>query len=276
MGALSLALCASHAPMMLAAPESAPLPQRSSWFGAMAALRDAVRDARVDVAVIVSNEHFTNFFLDAFPAFCVGVGDQHEGPVEPWLGIPTTRVPGAPGLARHLVHDLMASGFDPAVAHRLRLDHGFMTVHHQLDPSGALPLVPVVLNCAIEPMPSLARCHSMGRALGEAIRTYPADLRVALVGAGGLSHSVGTPAVGDIDETFDRWFLGLLAEGRSAELLDMADDELALAGNGAHEIRSWLAVAAAVAPARARVLAYEPIVPWITGMGAVVFEPVDR
>ena len=33
-------------------------------------------------------------------------------------------------------------------------------------------------------------------------------------------------------------------------MLDIPDDELELAGNGAHEIRSWLAVAGAVDPVR--------------------------
>jgi hypothetical protein len=55
-------------------------------------------------------------------------------------------------------------------------------------------------------------------------------------------------------------------------VLDMPDDELELAGNGAHEIRSWLAIAGAVAPAHGQTLAYEPIYPWITGMGVSRFQ----
>lgn len=51
----------------------------------------------------------------------------------------------------------------------------------------------------------------------------------------------------------------------------MDDDEIVIAGNGAHEIRSWLTVAGATAPAAARILAYEPIHEWITGMGVVEF-----
>ncbi|HEX9259971.1 MAG TPA: hypothetical protein VF855_10580 [Acidimicrobiales bacterium] len=272
MADICVSLCASHAPMMVAAPESAPAAPRGAWFEAMAEMRTLVRGSGADVVVVVSNEHFTNFFLDAFPAVCFGVGDDHEGPVEPWLGIPRRSVPGHPALAMHLTRSVMTAGFDPAVAHRLRLDHGFMTVLHQVDPAGALPVVPIIQNCAIDPMPSLARCYALGQALGAAIAAYPDDLHVALVGAGGLSHAVGTPEVGDIDAEFDRWFLSHLERGDVAPVLDLPDDELALAGNGAHEIRSWLTVAGAAAPARARVLAYEPIVPWITGMGAVVFE----
>ncbi len=93
-----------------------------------------------------------------------------------------------------------------------------------------------------------------------------------MVGAGGLSHFIGTPRVGDIVEDFDRWFLQQLESGDLEELLDLPDDEIALAGNGAHEIRSWLATAGAAAPGRARTLAYEPIYEYITGMAVTQFE----
>jgi hypothetical protein len=56
-------------------------------------------------------------------------------------------------------------------------------------------------------------------------------------------------------------------------LLDLPDKEIELAGNGAHEIRSWLVIAGAVAPARGQTLAYEAIYPWITGMGVTRFRP---
>ena len=60
-------------------------------------------------------------------------------------------------------------------------------------------------------------------------------------------------------------------------MLDIPDEELELAGNGAHEIRSWVAVAGAVEPRRPRTLAYEPVYPWITGMAVAEWEMVpDR
>jgi hypothetical protein len=121
-------------------------------------------------------------------------------------------------------------------------------------------------------MMPLRRCYEFGIALGEAIRSFVGLDRVALVGAGGLSHFIGVPRVGDIDEEFDRWFLDLLERGDLDSVLDMPDDELELAGNGAHEIRSWLAIAGAVTPSRAQTLSYEPIYPWITGMGVSRFQ----
>jgi aromatic ring-opening dioxygenase LigB subunit len=120
------------------------------------------------------------------------------------------------------------------------------------------------------------RWYEFGRALGDAVRSYDGLERVAVVGAGGLSHWIGTPRVGDIEEEFDRWFLERLERGEVEELLDLPDDEIELAGNGAHEIRSWLAVAGAAEPGVARTLAYEPVYPWITGMAVTRFDPAGR
>jgi aromatic ring-opening dioxygenase LigB subunit len=140
-----------------------------------------------------------------------------------------------------------------------------------------IPLVPIVQNCAVPPLVPVRRAYEFGRALGEAIRSYTGLQRVALVGAGGLSHWIGNPRVGDIEEDFDRWFLERLERGELDQVLDITDSELELAGNGAHEIRSWLAVAGAVAPIRPRTLAYEPVYPWITGMAVAHWETVpDR
>jgi hypothetical protein len=96
--------------------------------------------------------------------------------------------------------------------------------------------------------------------------------RVALVGGGGLSHFVGEPRVGDIDEEFDRWFLRQLESGNLDELFDLPNDELAQAGNGTGEVRAWVAVAGAARDQKAKTLAYEAIYEWINGMGVVVFE----
>ena len=127
-----------------------------------------------------------------------------------------------------------------------------MTVYYELDHDMKLPLVPIVQNCAVPPLMPVRRAYEFGKALGDAIRSYDGLQRVAVVGAGGLSHWIGKPRVGDIDEDFDRWFLERLERGELDQVLDMPDSEIELAGNGAHEIRSWLAVAGAVAPTPGR------------------------
>ncbi len=65
-----------------------------------------------------------------------------------------------------------------------------------------------------------------------------------------------------------------MATGRADEALKLSDADVEAAGNGAHEIRSWLTVAGAMEGSRARVLAYEPVEAWCTGMGVASYIPV--
>jgi len=271
MAELVAAVAASHAPLITAAPETADTGQRERVYAAMAELRMELELARPDVLVVCSNEHFTNFFLDNFPPFCIGIGRRHVGPAETWLRLPRGALPGHPDLGRWLCERALAEDFDPAFSEELTLDHGIMTVLHFLDPDGRIPVVPIVQNCAVAPMPSLGRCYRLGAAVRRAIEAWPTPARVALIGAGGLSHWVGMPGMGRIDAEFDRWFLDRLAAGRAEEVVALTDAEVARAGNGAHEIRSWLTVAGAVPGKPARVLAYEPITAWVTGMGVITY-----
>jgi hypothetical protein len=267
-----LAYCSSHAPMMSSARESAPEEQRNNFFSALNRLRDEAREQDVQACVFLSNEHYTNFFLENFPQICIGLGEKNWGPTEEWLPIEKVWIPGHAGMATHIARYTLDHGFDPAFSHQLELDHGIMTVYYELDNDMKLPLVPIVQNCAVPPLMPLRRCYEFGKALGEAIRSYPNLDRVALIGAGGISHWIGNPRVGDIDEEFDRWFLDRLEAGELDQVLDMRDDEIELAGNGNHEIRTWVAVAGAMAPVKARKLAYEPVYPWITGMGVAQWD----
>ncbi len=262
---------ASHAPMMTAARDDAPRHQADAFLGALADVSATLRDRGAQAVVICSNEHFTNFFLENFPQTCIGVGERHVGPVEHWLRIDRGWVPGASALGEHIARQVIAQDHEPSFSHDLRLDHGVMTIYHAIDPTMRLPLVPVIQNCAVKPMASLRRCYDFGRALRRAVESFDGLESVAIVGAGGLSHWVGEPRVGDIDEEFDRWFLERLASGELEDVLSLSDEELEQAGNGAHEIRSWLTIAGAAAPATATVRAYEPIAPWITGMGVAQF-----
>lgn len=108
----------------------------------------------------------------------------------------------------------------------MKLDHGFMTVYHELDPQMELPVVPIALNCTTPPLMTLRQSYEFGKSVGAAIRSDDGLERVGLVGAGGLSHFVGEPGIGDIDEDFDRWFLKELErEPLSDDLLDMPNDE---------------------------------------------------
>ena len=76
-----------------------------------------------------------------------------------------------------------------------------------------------------------------------------------------------------ISPDFDRAFLSALGRQELAPYLDLSTLDLQeQAGNGGQEIRSWIIAAAACAEFRPKVLSYEELPEWLTGMGAVLFE----
>ena len=89
-------------------------------------------------------------------------------------------------------------------------------------------------------MPSIRRCLAWGRLLRRAIETYPEPLRVAVLGTGGLSHSIGEATMGWIDEQFDHACIKHFENGEEQALDDFLTRALPQTGNGAHEIRDWV------------------------------------
>jgi hypothetical protein len=272
MAEIVMAYSASHAPMMTADPGSAPKEKADSFFGALEEVRRVAKEKDVQCIVMMSGEHFTNFFLDGLPQIAIGLDDAHLGPPEVWLQVPKKMVPSNPGLAAHITAGLIERGHDPALSYGMKVDHGFMTVYYWLDPDMNLPMVPIVLNCTTPPLKTVRQFYDFGVSLGEAIRSYDGVERVGLVAGGGLSHFVGEPRIGDIDEEFDHWFLDILAGGDLSEILDIPNDELMEAGNGTGEIRAWVALAAAMGSAKGKVLSYQAIYEWINGMGVVLYD----
>ena len=104
--------------------------------------------------------------------------------------------------------------------------------------------------------------------LASAIKAMPGPLRVVILATGGLSHSVGEPEMGRIDETFDREVLQLFADGAHGPLLAMLTNErMAQAGNGAAELRFWLAAHGAARSGSFELIHYEPVAATYTGCG---------
>ncbi len=262
---IAAALAASHAPGITGWPEAAAPPEAERFFKGYGTLKERLRAARPDLLVVITPEHWANFFLDKMPAFCLGTGEEFLGPLEDaaFLRVPKTKVPGAPRQARALF-EAMSQEIDLAFSEELILDHGTMVPLHFLTPQMNLPVIPLIVNCLAHPMPPLKRCYRMGQVLGEIVRGWPE--RVALLATGGLSHWPAMLEAGKINSEFDRRFLQMLAQGCLDEYIRYSDADVeAQAGPGAHEIRTWVALAAVVAGAKGEVLAYEPVKAWATG-----------
>ena len=69
------------------------------------------------------------------------------------------------------IHDgLTDAGFDLSLSYSLTVDHGVVQSYEMVTGGTDIPLVPLVVNTAAPPLPSLDRCVALGRALGAAIR----------------------------------------------------------------------------------------------------------
>ena len=296
----------SHSPFATMLPPAGPSEPGGRFLADAARVAAAVGRLGPDAVVVIGPDHFHSNFYDVMPPFVLGV-EEAEGFGD--FGSRSGPLPVAAGLAWPIRDGLAGAGFDVALSYALTDDHGVVQSYDVISGSGAgagLPLVPLVVNTAAPPLPSMERCAALGRALGAAIRDADFGGRVLLIASGGLSHwlpsndprdaSVAAdrrasvihgrkdvravaasrePAVramggnpnAHVNSEWDSWFLKQLADGDLAPVAELGDAGLEeSAGRGGHEIRTWL-VGLAAAGAPLVWTSYEAVPQWITGMG---------
>jgi aromatic ring-opening dioxygenase catalytic subunit (LigB family) len=234
------AFAACHGPLLVREWESVPAAQKQRLTSAYQALGRKVSESGAEALVVVSPDHWSNFFLDNYPAVCIGVGAANEGPPEPWMkAYPHREIPGHAALGMHIVETALKSGFEPSMSHRLKLDHGTCIPLWRMELATLPALVPMLVNSIEPPMPSLRRCVEWGALLRKAIESFPGPLRVGVLATGGLSHSIGEKTMGAIHEDFDRETIRLFGAS-TQELVPYLEKELPARGNGSEEVRNWL------------------------------------
>jgi 2,3-dihydroxyphenylpropionate 1,2-dioxygenase len=264
----------SHAPGITGRAARAEPKVRDTFYAKLDELRARLEATRPDALIVIAAEHFANFFMSNMPAYCVGMADRYEGPIEDpqWLAIAKHDVPGNADLSRRLITAVMHH-IDVAYAEEWKFDHGIMVPLNFLTPRYDLPVIPVNVNCQGPPLTPLPRAYELGRALRRACDAQPE--RIALVGPGGISHWPATPDSGVINEAWDREFLERFIANRREELVSYTDEEtLRDAGQGGFEIRTFLAVAGATEGATGELLFYAPIP--IFAVGCTVAEMTVR
>jgi aromatic ring-opening dioxygenase catalytic subunit (LigB family) len=241
------AFAASHAPLIARDWHLLSPTRRDEITTAYRELGRRMAASRPDVIVALSPDHWVNFFLDNLPSICIGVGESHEGPPEPFMqNFPYRPVPGHAALGQHIAATALARDFEPSISHHLTLDHGFCIPLWRMELPSLPRIVPVVVNDLEPPMLSVRRCLAWGKLLAAAIASYPEkDLRVAILATGGLSHSIGEANMGAIDEAFDHECIRAFTNGAEAPLVDFLDARMVAAGNGTHEVRNWVIAHAA-------------------------------
>jgi aromatic ring-opening dioxygenase catalytic subunit (LigB family) len=236
---------ASHAPLIARDWEKLPAASRDIITADFRELGRRLAAAKPDALVMLSPDHWTNFFLDNLPSICIGVGEEHDGPPEPFMKDFARKIAGHAALGQHIATTALKDDFEPSISHRMALDHGFCIPLAKMELQKLPRIVPIVVNDLEPPMPSIKRCLAWGKLLASAIASYPERLRIAILATGGLSHSIGEPTMGAIDEEFDRDCIRALQRGAEGPLIQLLDARMEAAGNGTHEVRNWVIAHAA-------------------------------
>ncbi len=206
-----------------------------------------------DIAVVFYNDHGLNFFLDKLPTFAIGASSEYRSEDEGW-GIPVSRpVPGDADLSWHLVNALVADEFDVTTCQEMLIDHAVTIPLALMWPSAAssnapwpVRIIPVEINTVQHPLPSLARCLKLGRTIGSAVDTYPRDLRVVIVGTGGLSHQLDGTRAGFVNKEFDALCLDKIVAEPEALTRYSIHELVELSGSQGVEFLNWMAMRGAL------------------------------
>jgi 3-O-methylgallate 3,4-dioxygenase len=238
----------------------------------------ALAAAKVDVAIVIGDDHKDLFPVTNLPTFAIYWADtmmnimpaaiadlpaQMSLGARGWYDEAPTEYPGHGPLARHMIESVLADGFDVASMSGLPagqgMAHAITFVQKRLMVPDPVPTIPVFVNTFYPPnQPSAKRCLEFGRALRRAVETWADNLRVAFVASGGLSHFM-------VHEAFDREILDALSRDDLEAVVATPEYKLR---SGNSEVKNWIAAAAALEGMRFELLEYEPCYRSPAGTGA--------
>jgi gallate dioxygenase len=238
------------------------------------AVRRWLEEKKPDALFVIYNDHVTSFFFDHYSAFALGVDEQYVAADEGGGVRALPPIKGHAQLARHIGYSMMAQEFDLSFFRNRPLDHGCFSPLSMLALNGekwAAPIVPLQVGVLQYPIPTARRCLAFGRALRNAIDSYPEDMRVAILATGGLSHQVHGERAGFNNPEWDREFLAQLVADPEA-LARLTHAEFAKRGGAESvEIIMWLIMRGALGPA-VRKVQESYYLPSMTAIATLVLE----
>lgn len=227
---------------------------------AIQVMADKFREISPDVCVIIGNDQRELFIDTVIPAITVYAGATfYNEPASPEQAAKMppgiheaeaghnppayTEYEGLPELGLEVVRRLTRAEFDVAKSVVLprHADHWSSGIPHafgfpirMIMQDKAVPILPVIINTFFPPnQPTAKRCFELGRVIGDVIRDWDTNLRVAILGSGGMSHFV-------IDEEFDQMFFSAL-RSRDADKLRTIDE--CYFQSGTSELKNWVSAA---------------------------------
>jgi protocatechuate 4,5-dioxygenase beta chain len=250
------------------------VPAWKPLFDAYIPVREWLAKLKPDVAIVVYNDHVAEFSFDRYPTFALGAADSYPIADEGFGTRPLPEVRGDADFSDHLCEELIQAEFDLTVCQEMGVEHGFLVPMNLCFPHGSagwpVKSVPLQVNVVQHPLPTALRCFKLGQALRRAVESYAENLRVVILGTGGMSHQLQGRRFGFMNEKFDQWFMDEL-EGNPEGLAAISHQKIMEeAGAEAVELIMWLTMRGALSKKAKRVHRHY-YAPMTTGMGLITF-----
>ena len=278
----------------------------ASFARAVHGLGETVRALDIDTAVIFGPDHFRNFFYDLMPAFCIGMDKVSTfGEFGSRRAAWNVDANLAQNLQQSVFRQGFdpAISFSMGIDHGVAQPYDVLFPEHDV---AAVPIMinanggprPSFRRCldfgravgaAITESESNARVLLIGsggmshwvRQMSLESPNMPPELRRYVVEGrteartnsdqrdADFARRRAENITGRVNEIWDLAVLKDFAAGSAEGLCATSDDDIeTMAGNGAHELRTWAAVLGAWGGPLPTV-AYEPVPSWLTGMGCI-------
>jgi 2,3-dihydroxyphenylpropionate 1,2-dioxygenase len=263
MAEIVAAAAAVHAPQLLSRPPHENLDKLDASTDALRAFGKVLDETGPDAVILIGLDHLETFWLEAVPTFTMVVSDEAD---MRYTGS-SKRVPVATDLAVGLLKGLIRRDFDLTYSQEAVLGHAFLTPAQYILEDRRIPIVPLLVNCYLPPLPSPRRCYALGQAMAEVLAERPE--RVAVIASGGMSHYPGTSKYYEPNVTFDEWVIAETREGRYERLLDMTPEQLDEVGE--NELLTWFVLLGMLGGAPGTLLTYQATAHH--GHGVVQFVP---
>jgi len=252
--------------------------QDPAWkplFDAYIPVRDWLAKLKPDVAIVVYNDHVADFPFARYPTFALGAADSYAIADEGFGTRPLPEVSGDADFSIHLCEKLIQDEFDLTVCQEMGVEHGFLVPMNLCFPSTTsgwpVKSVPLQVNVVQHPLPTARRCYKLGQAIRRAVENYSSDLKVVILGTGGMSHQLQGKRFGFMNEKFDQWFMDQLEKNPDG-LAEISHQKIMEdAGAEAVELIMWLTMRGALSEKAKRVHRHY-YAPMTTGMGLITFE----
>lgn len=305
-------ICCSHSPLMTTDVEETENDVHASFFRELDSCAAAVHAFNPELIVVFGPDHFNGFFYELMPSFCIGtaaVGTKdwhlesgplrvprelalscvrylqsrdfdlalsHDMKVDHGITIPLYKLTGA--LNRYNVLPVFINcAADPRPSFRRVRAFGEAIGEFLADKnmritvvgSGGLSHDPPTPRLEMSPPDVAARLIKRQTPTQDEL-----DARENRVIRAARDLVIGKGPCLPPSEQWDREFLNTFLSGKLDAFDAMSDTEIdRIAGFGAHEVRTWVAAAAAarkIGELQTELRYYHLVPEWITGMGIVV------